>query len=82
MAILPKAIYWFSAIPLKIPTQVFMMIESNSQMYLESQKPRMVKTILNNKRTSREFTVPNLKMYYRTIVKTLHGTNTEGRSME
>jgi hypothetical protein len=42
----------------------------------------MVKTILNNKRTSREFTVPNLKMYYRTIVKTLHGTNTEGRSME
>jgi hypothetical protein len=33
-----------------------------------TKKPRVAKTILNNKRTSGEFTTPDLKVYYRAIV--------------
>ena len=39
--------------------------KSNSEIHLEYPKPRIAKSILNNKRTS----IPNLKLYYRVIVK-------------
>jgi hypothetical protein len=38
-----------------------------------TKKPRIVKTIFNNKRTSGEINIPDLKLYYRTIVKKLQG---------
>ena len=37
-------------------------------MHLEYQNLRVVKTILNNKRTSGGITIPDLKLYYRAIV--------------
>ena len=58
MTILLKAIYRFNAIPIKILNQFF----------IELEKPRISKTILNNKRTSRGITIPDLKLYYRAIV--------------
>jgi hypothetical protein len=36
----------------------------------------LAKNILNDKRTSQGITIPNLKLYYRTILK-LHGTETD-----
>jgi hypothetical protein len=61
MAILPKAIYRFNAILIKIPTQFFIDLERVICKFLCNNKnPRMLKTILNNKRTSGELKIPDL----------------------
>ena len=69
MAILTKAIYRFSAIGIKIPTQTFTEIKRAICKFISNNKKhRIAKTILNNKRTSGGITMPDPKMYYREIV--------------
>jgi hypothetical protein len=64
MIILPKVIYRIIAIPIKIPTQFFIEFKKAIFKFIwNNKKPRIVKTILNNKRTSGD-----LKLYYRAIV--------------
>jgi hypothetical protein len=55
LAILPKAIYRFTAIPIKIATQLFKEIKRAILKFIwNNKKLKIAKTILNNKRTSGE----------------------------
>jgi hypothetical protein len=69
MAILPKAMYRFNVIPIKIPIQFFNKLERAICKFIwNNKKPRIAKTLLKDKRTSGEITTPDLKLYYRAIV--------------
>jgi len=69
MAFLPKAVYKFNAIPIKIPTRFFIKLERAIFKFIwNNKKPRTMKTTLTNKRTSMGITIPNLHLYYRAIM--------------
>jgi hypothetical protein len=69
LAIFLKAIYRFNAIPIKIPNQFFIQLERSICKFIwNNKKNRIAKNIVNNKRTSGEITIPDLKLYYRAVV--------------
>jgi hypothetical protein len=66
---LPKAIYRFNAISIKIPTKSFTELENViCKLVWNNKKPRIAKNILNHKRIFGGFSMPDLKLYYREIV--------------
>ena len=62
MAILPKAIYRFNAMPIKIPAKFFSDLERMIINFIwKSKKPRKAQTVLYNTRTSGGITIPDFK---------------------